>query len=112
MQHCINKTLTEPSTQLTSTLISGNNLTCFSNATGSVDLSPTGGTTPYTFYWNTGATTEDITGVAAGNYTVIITDAHGCTATNAITITQPARVTVSGVVKQCACNGATTGSIG
>jgi hypothetical protein len=45
---------------------------------GSVDITVVGGTNSYTFLWNTGATTEDISGLTANTYAVIITDASGC----------------------------------
>ncbi len=48
------------------------------NANGSIDLTISGGTTPYVFDWNTGATTEDLENLSAGTYTCEITDAVGC----------------------------------
>src|SRR6266851_5131159 len=47
---------------------------------GSIDISVSGGMNPYTFSWNEGPTTEDRTNIAAGSYTVTVTDARGCTA--------------------------------
>lgn len=52
---------------------------CPSSTDGSVEIATvTGGTAPYTFLWNTGATANSITG-AAGSYSATITDAAGCT---------------------------------
>lgn len=51
-----------------------------------VTATPNGGTAPYTYKWNSGQTTPSISVSSAGTYTVIITDAKGCTATAAITI--------------------------
>jgi hypothetical protein len=51
---------------------------------GAIDLTVSGGLSPYTFEWTKDgapfATTEDITGLTEGSYTVVITDEFGCTA--------------------------------
>jgi len=50
-------------------------------AGGAVDFTPGGGTPPFTFLWSNGATSEDLTNVAGGSYTVDVTDDNGCTMT-------------------------------
>ncbi|MFH2095763.1 MAG: PKD domain-containing protein, partial [Bacteroidota bacterium] len=55
---------------------------------GSIDLTPSGGNAPYTYYWSNSATTEDISGLAPGTYNVTVTDANGCTETGSWTILQ------------------------
>jgi uncharacterized repeat protein (TIGR01451 family) len=47
-------------------------------ANGAITVVPSGGTTPYTYSWSTGATTSGISSVPAGGYNVTITDAAGC----------------------------------
>lgn len=56
---------------------------------GSIDVSVSGGAAPYTFLWSNGETTEDLTGLAGGNYTLIVTDAAGCENTVCLTLYQP-----------------------
>lgn len=46
---------------------------------GTVSATPSNGTAPYTYNWSNGATTSSITGLADGYYSVIVTDANGCT---------------------------------
>jgi hypothetical protein len=82
------------------------NVLCFGNATGSIDLTVTGGTVPYTYNWSNAATTEDISGLAAGTYTVTVTDSHACTSTCSYAVTQPSAITVTaGVTPNPVCAG-------
>lgn len=53
---------------------------------GTAAAAPTGGTAGYTYLWNDGQTTAAIANLAPGNYTVVITDANGCTAVQIVTV--------------------------
>ncbi|HRF40319.1 MAG TPA: SprB repeat-containing protein, partial [Saprospiraceae bacterium] len=70
-------TITQP-TQLQAT-VTGVNAPCF-GGTGSVSVTAVGGTAPYTYLWNNGATTAQVTGITAGTYMVTVTDVNLCTA--------------------------------
>ncbi|MGJ5641554.1 HYR-like domain-containing protein [Formosa sp. S-31] len=60
---------------------------CTPGNDGAIDLTVTGGSGNYSYVWSTGATTEDITGLATGNYTVTITDTTtGCDTVSSFTI--------------------------
>ncbi len=66
------------------------NVACFGALTGSIDLGVNGGTAPYVYLWNNAATSQDLAGLGAGGYSVLVTDADGCTSTLAVTLAQPA----------------------
>ncbi|MEL7250134.1 MAG: T9SS type A sorting domain-containing protein [Bacteroidota bacterium] len=66
---------------------------CNGSATGAIDLVVDGGTFPYTYVWfgpnGFTSTTEDVTGLEAGIYTVIVTDANGCEDQASFNVTEP-----------------------
>lgn len=64
-------------------------VSCFGGADGSAEATATGGSSEYAFLWNTGAETATAANLAAGTYTVTITDTEGCTAIATATISQP-----------------------
>jgi len=103
--------LTQP-TALSASAI-GNNATCFGAATGSAVVNFNGGTGPYQVKWDAaanGATTNIAPNLAAGSYTVTVTDAKGCTATASASVQQPTAVAVSVTPTNPLCNGGTNGS--
>jgi len=71
------------------TIVNSQNVNCYGENTGQVILNLTGGTFPYDFEWNNGATSQSLTDVFYGTYIVTVTDAHSCSAYAYAQITQP-----------------------
>lgn len=93
--------------------VSGEDITCYGGRTGRVTATPSGGTGPYTYWWNSAPAqiTAVATSLPAGTYTVTVTDSNGCTATNSVIITQPVTdMEISVDQVNVTCNGANDGS--
>src|SRR6476620_6491366 len=111
------QTLTQPAAALSATS-SKTDVNCFGGTTGSVSATPAGGTSPYAYVIagptvnTTGASSGVFTGLAAGSYTITITDAKGCTTTTTQTLAQPAAaLTATSIKTDVNCFGGTTGSV-
>ena len=94
--HCTSQasfTITNP-VPVSAAVVSQNS-TCFGNADGTIQVTPAGGTAPYTYMWTNNSTTATVSNLAAGSYTVTITDNHNCSATASATVTQPTQVVVA-----------------
>ncbi|MEO8147629.1 MAG: gliding motility-associated C-terminal domain-containing protein, partial [Bacteroidia bacterium] len=70
------------------------NVTCFGDSTGSIEVSVTGGITPFTYTWSNGATTDDLFNIQATIYTLIVTDSIGCSDTIAVTVSEPSALNI------------------
>lgn len=83
---------------------------CNGSSTGSITLSPTGGVAPYTYQWSTGATGNAITELLPDTYTVVVTDASGCSRQLTFIISEPSQLSASAVVSnsQCSTEGSFT----
>lgn len=85
------------------------NVSCNTACTASINLTPTGGTLPYSFAWSPAGSGEDQTNLCAGNYSVTITDGNNCSITNSFVVTQPTSLTINFNKKDVLCNGNCTG---
>jgi hypothetical protein len=89
------------------------NVSCNGGSDGKIEINVSGGTSGYTYKWIDGPVSKDRYGLAAGTYSVTVTDANGCTQslTNII-ITDPSKITItSPSVTHVAINGQSTGSV-
>ncbi len=109
----INITPDSPACTMTASISSQTDVACNGGATGSLTVTSTDGTAPYTYLWDDGTaqTTATATGLAAGTYEVTVTDANGCTATTSVEVTEPTTFVVSTIVTaNVTCNGGATGT--
>ncbi|MFK7776148.1 MAG: HYR domain-containing protein, partial [Saprospiraceae bacterium] len=99
-------------TLLISDIITSTDVSCNGEADGTATVYATGGTTPYTYAWTSGATTATATGLAAGPYTVTVTDANGCETIENVTVGEPDALSLeNNVILNVTCNGGNDGYI-
>jgi hypothetical protein len=84
------------------------NVACFGGSTGNITVTVTGGSSPYTYVWNTTPTPN---AVPAGTYIVTVTDANSCQFILTTTVTEPALLSATTNVTNVACFGGSTGAI-
>ncbi|HEY4654366.1 MAG TPA: SprB repeat-containing protein, partial [Cyclobacteriaceae bacterium] len=100
----LTETMTEPSSLTVSGELSHE---ACGNGGGAVDITVTGGAAPYSFNWNSGlATTEDLSSLHAGTYSVVVTDNTGCTVESAFVIDNQAQLSITGTTTMPACGQA------
>ncbi len=102
--------ITQPS--VLSTPITPTDIQCNGLTNGSAIVHPSGGTTPYTYSWNSSPaqTTQTASNLAAGPLTVSVTDSHGCISTQSVTISEPAAMSIGITQTPAHCYGDSTGS--
>ena len=87
-------------------------VTCLGDMDGAISLTLSGGTAPYSFVWNDTITSQDRSNLAAGSYTVIVTDTNGCTAEATIEVPlQAPPISFTPTITDAPCTGECIGSV-
>lgn len=95
-------TITQPSAVVAN--VSTQNVSCFNGSNGSVTAFASGGGGGYTYSWSPGgATSSGISGIAAGTYTVTVSDVNNCTGSNQAVISQPTLISISTASTPSSC---------
>lgn len=95
--------VTQPA-RVTASISATNNILC-NGGTGTATAAGSGGVSPYNYIWSpAGGNNATGTGLTVGSYTVTVTDHNGCTATAAITITQPPEISDTVTFIHATCN--------
>ncbi len=96
-------TITEP--QVLTANADSTSVTCFGDNDGTAWVIPLGGTPPYSYVWSNNATTQFVSSLTAGTYSVTVTDDNGCTVSAATAVTEPNPITFSPITSNALCNG-------
>lgn len=86
-------------------------VTCYGDSTGTAYVAATAGFPPYQYLWNTGQTTQSITGLTAGIYSVHVTDSAGCFKNVYMLVQEPPEILANATVIPIGCDTSGTGSI-
>src|ERR1019366_8544714 len=103
-------TITEP-TQLSTSIVSVQNPTCFGGTNGRIGVTATGGTGADRFLWSNGTNNQNLSGVGAGSYSVTVTDANACTLSSSASLNQPSPTTVTTNIQNVSCFAGSNGSV-
>ncbi len=77
---------------------------------GSATVNASGATAPYSYLWNTGITTPTLSSIAAGTYSITVTDDNGCTSASSVQVNNLNGVTANiQASSPASCNGACDG---
>ncbi len=87
------------------------NVSCGAINSGTVNITVSGGTPPYTYSWSNGQNTQNIDSLTAGSYTVVVSDANNCNQTGTYTVAGAGVLSVSASITDASCAGVTDGSI-
>jgi len=102
-------TVTEPSA-LTANIDSTRQSACLLN-NGGAFISASGGTSPYTYLWSNGTTSQDLVNIGAGSYNVSVTDLRGCRTIISATVPSASGLQAAATSTNPACFGNSNGSI-
>jgi hypothetical protein len=87
------------------------NVACFGGNNGSINIATTGGTPTYNYAWSNNSSSQNISGLTSGTYTVTITDNGGCALINSFNVVEPALLAITSTVLGVSCNGNNNGSV-
>ena len=87
------------------------NVLCFGESNGSIDVTINGGTSPYSYTWSNGLSSQDLFNLPVGNYDLYVTDLNNCNSSISVEITEPQEILVSVSTTDLLCNSEDYGQI-
>jgi hypothetical protein len=97
----LSATITQPEQIIVTDSIT--NASCSGQPDGAIDVSVSGGSGGYTYTWSNGLTTQDLTGLAPGTYTLIVKDSSNCSVQKSYVVGNSASIAIAVAATQPAC---------
>ncbi|QTN38384.1 T9SS type A sorting domain-containing protein [Cryomorphaceae bacterium] len=89
---------------------SSTNVSCSGEADGSIAVTVSGGTTPYSFLWSNGSSSQNLTGLSAGTYSLTVTDNGGQSSSFNAVISEPSALILLASATDESISGASDGA--
>jgi gliding motility-associated-like protein len=105
----VSVTILQPTTMVLATSFTP--ALCNGQPSGSASVIANGGVLPYSYAWTGGGTGATTSNIAAGSYTVTVTDGNSCTATATVVVTEPSAMTTIIVPTGVSCFGGNDGAL-
>ncbi|MEK7256595.1 MAG: gliding motility-associated C-terminal domain-containing protein [Bacteroidota bacterium] len=111
LQACIGQLLPPSLAVVGTSDFNGFEVSCTGGSDGSALATASGGVAPFTFSWSNGQASAEISGMPAGNYTVTVTGANGCTDAGSVTLDEPEPLHITFIVNNLKCFEENSGAI-
>jgi len=90
--------------------LTSTDISCIGDDNGSSTAVSTGGSTPYTYAWSNGNSTNSVTGLSSGNIAVTISDVNGCSSNAGYVVNEPTAITISTAATNASSSTAADGT--
>ena len=102
--------ITEPNPLVINGLIT--NVNCKGDSDGEIDISVFGGSLPYSYSWDSGQVTQDLSALSAGTYTLTVIDSKNCNSQISFDVSEPLQeLNIVATTTNILCHGENTGGI-
>ena len=92
-------------------VLSSTDVSCYGQASGSVQSNVSGGKAPYTYSWDNGYSTPSISGLSVGTYVLTLIDDNGCVVASSAIINEPSELILDLDTVNVLCYDDSTGAI-